>query len=112
MSQDQPLDNLVLNKLDELYLTIDTLTEQELDKIVKYIEDQRLIVNVLERRKSALTNELRIERIKMRKELNSMRNEFKKTLVDSKKKKIKEEIESEESLEDDQARVVKKNKKK
>src|SRR5580693_293985 len=110
MSQEQPLDNLVLNKLDELYLTIDTLTEQELDKIVKYIEDQRLIVNVLERRKSALTNELRIERIKMRKELNNMKSEFKKSLLDTKKKKV--EIESEESIEDDQARVVKKSNKK
>jgi hypothetical protein len=110
MSQEQPLDNLVLNKLDELYLTIDTLTEQELDKIIKYIEDQRLIVNVLERRKSALTNELRIERIKMRKELNSMKSEFKKSLLDTKKKKV--EIESEESIEDDQARVVKKSTKK
>jgi|HubBroStandDraft_3_1064219.scaffolds.fasta_scaffold540616_1 hypothetical protein len=110
MSQEQPLDNLVLNKLDELYLTIDTLTEQELDKIVKYIEDQRLIVNVLERRKSALTNELRIERIKMRKELNNMKSEFKKSLLDTKKKKV--EIESEESIEDDQARVVKKSTKK
>ena len=109
--QGTPADNDLLNKLDNLYLTLDTLTEQELDKVVKYIEDQKLIVNVCERRKSQLTNELRIERIKMRKELNAIKYDFKKNLAEKQKTKIPKD-ESEESIESEPVRTVKKNKNK
>lgn len=98
-------DNLLLTKLDNLYLTIDTLNEQELEKIIKYIEDQKLIVNVLDRRKAALTNEMRIERIKMRTELNKMKKQSKPT-------KVKEEPESDIEDIEIEIKPVKINKKK
>lgn len=90
-------DDYYLTKMDNLYLTIDSLGEKDLDKIIKYIGDQKLILGVIERRKSDITNEMRVERIKMRKELNATKEDYKKTI--QKKLKIKEEFES-ESLEE------------
>lgn len=70
-TENQTQEEGLLTKLDQLYLTIDTLSEQELDKLTRYIEEQKLLLNISINRRSKLTNELRIERIKMRKELNA-----------------------------------------
>lgn len=68
----------ILTTLDTLYLTIDTLDIMELDKITKYIEEQKLIIDIIERRKVAITNELKSERIKLRRELNNLKIEYEK----------------------------------
>lgn len=68
---------VILDKLDELYLTIDTLSEGELNNIIKYAEEQKVLVNFAEKRRQALANQLRIERIKLKKELNNIKSKQK-----------------------------------
>ena len=60
-----------LNTLEGIFILVDSLSEKELTKLKEYIEEQFLIVKVSDRRKSALRNELRSERIRMKKELKS-----------------------------------------
>lgn len=67
------IDNSLLDRLDNLYLTIDTLNNEELDKIILYAQDQKTIVKLSDKRKKDLSNQLRIERIKMKKELNNIK---------------------------------------
>jgi hypothetical protein len=91
----------LLNKLDNLYLTIDTLEYNELEKVIKYAEEQKSISKLAEKRKKDLSNQLRIERIKMRREL-----------IEQKKKNKKEESSEEESEEEKpKKKIIKKNRK-
>lgn len=92
----------LLTKLDNIFIAIDSLNEKELEEVVKYIEDQKFIVKISEKRREKLRNEMRIERIKMRKELN---NENKKKII-----KQKEIEDQEESSEEEQMKVSKKSK--
>ena len=73
---------VILDKLDELYLTIDTLSESELNNIIKYAEEQKTIVHFTEKRRQALANQLRIERIKIKKELNNIKLKQKNDIED------------------------------
>jgi|SRR5271170_7169384 len=64
------------NPHDELYNTIDTLDLEALKSIVQYCVDQKSIIHISEKRKKILANQLRIERIKFRKELNDMKKQL------------------------------------
>lgn len=98
---EDPFEIDLLNKLDKLYLTIDTLEYHELDKIIKYTEEQKIISKLAESRKKDLSNQLRIERIKMRREL-----------MEERKKNKKEESSDEESEEEKpKKKIIKKNRK-
>lgn len=89
----------LLNKLDNLYLTIDTLDFNDLDKVIKYTEEQKIISNLAERRRKDLSNQLRGERIKMRREI-----------LEEKRKSKKEESSEEESEENiPPKKIIKKN---
>lgn len=70
---------IVPNPHDELYNTIDTLDLEELKSIVEYCLDQKRIIHISDKRKKILSNQLRIERIKFRKELNDMKKQLENT---------------------------------
>jgi hypothetical protein len=63
----------ILDKIDELYLTIDTLNIEEIDKVIKYAEEQKIIANLTEKRRKDMVNKLRVERIRYKKELNDIK---------------------------------------
>lgn len=63
----------ILDKIDELYLTIDTLNIEEIDKVIKYAEEQKIIANLTEKRRKDMINKLRVERIRYKKELNDLK---------------------------------------
>jgi hypothetical protein len=67
----------LLVNIDELYSVIDLLNKEDIDKIIKYCEEQLIIVDISDKRKKSLANQLRIERIKFRKELNDIKNKIK-----------------------------------
>ncbi len=80
-------------RIDSVYNFIDTLDLEELNKIIQYCEEQKIVIDLIDKRKKKLAEILRIERIKFRKEMNNME----KQLV---KKKIEEDSESSECEED------------
>ena len=95
----------LLTKLDNIYIAIDSLNEKELDEVIKYIDEQKLITKISEKRREKLRNEMRIERIKMRKELNNEMKNKKKVI------KPKDEEEQEESSEKEKpVKTIKKKK--
>lgn len=61
------------HEIDNIYMMIDTLSSDELDMIIKYAEEQKQISDLVEKRRKQFSNQLRIERIKYKKELNNIR---------------------------------------
>jgi hypothetical protein len=86
------------NKIDFAHDIIDELNEKELHELIKYIEEQLLLVEIAECRKEKMRNELRRERIKMAKELTI------------EKKKHNKKINREDSSEESPKKIYKKKK--
>src|SRR5271167_3612328 len=82
---------LIMN-IDKLYNLIDLLNKEDVEKIIKYCEEQKLIIDLSDKRKKNLANNLRIERIKFKKELNEMKNKIKQNKEDDFDSESEEEI--------------------
>lgn len=61
------------SSIDHIHTLIDALSSDELDKIIRYAEEQKQISDLAEKRRKEFANQLRIERIKFKKELNNIR---------------------------------------
>src|SRR5579872_2206963 len=83
-----------LDKLDEFCSLIDSMNIEQLEKIIKYCEEQRVVASLIEKRRKSFAEQLRIERIKWKKELNNV-------------KKIKREDSFEESTEEEEIKPKK-----
>ena len=70
------------DKLDQLYLIIDTLNTEQLDKVIKYCEEQKTVSNLIEIRRKNLAEILRVERIKWKKEMNNIRKQPNKKIIE------------------------------
>ena len=74
-------------RMDSIYNFIDTLDLEELNKMIQYCEEQKVVIDLIEKRRKKLAEILRVERIKFRKEMNSMERQLNK-------KKVEEESQS------------------
>lgn len=82
-----------IEKIDRIYNFIDELNLEEINEIIKYCEEQKAVIHLIDKRRKKLAEILRIERIKFRKEMNSM------------DKKLNERREKEESFESEEESI-------
>lgn len=84
--------------IDSIYNFIDESDLEELNNIIKYCEEQKSVIGLIDKRKKKLAEILRIERIKFRKEMNSMEKQL----------SLKRQEESESSDSDEEEKTEKK----
>jgi len=91
-------------QLDSIYNFIDMLDLEELNNIIKYCEEQKSVIGLIDKRRKKLAEILRIERIRFRKEMNNVKKQL---LI-----KRQEETESSESEETTEKKkpIIKKSK--
>lgn len=77
-----------MDPLDQLYLAIDTLNMEQVNKIIKYCEEHKLIANLSETRRKNLAEQLRIERIKWKKEMNNVKKNKKEESDDENEEEV------------------------
>lgn len=109
--ESQVLDNNILNDYDRVLLSLDKFDIDQLNKVIEYCNEQKLLINISDKRKAAIRNELRVERIKMRKELVK-KQPLKKQILKVKFDDDDEDEESESESESKKKIIKRKNLKK